>query len=201
MPSDHEEPPDAAAGQHNCVVRPERAPTTFDRRAATCAGTTARVCAPSPATPTESAARVAQLLDEIVQARRDRGDGIATNEAIGKRVGVSEKRVREIRRGRAPLRVDALYLLPRSIAVELLHAMLADLETLPEQPPQHVDVHLRRMTAKAGEIARVADDALADGVLDDREKRAIALRTLDLTKQSLTLVRDLTRGDDEDEVR
>ncbi len=72
--------------------------------------------------------RVAEAFDAILRARVDVEDYSASNCAIAAKLGVVEKQVREYRSGDKALPVGALYAMPRSIALELLDAVRAEVE-------------------------------------------------------------------------
>ncbi|MDB4993465.1 MAG: hypothetical protein JWM74_897, partial [Myxococcaceae bacterium] len=73
-------------------------------------------------------ARAASALDSVLTARTDAGDWSASNCAVASKLGVVEKQVREYRNGDKAIPIGALYAMPKSVAIELLAILTAEIE-------------------------------------------------------------------------
>lgn len=120
-------------------------------------------------------------------ARREAGDGAATNLRIAEGMDVGEKFVRALRAGDQPLHLGDVHLWPRSVAVEVLERLLADLR---EGSPRRELLDLTLCLSEAeGLVSREVLEALRDRHVTADERRAIGQRVRKLGELVTALAR------------
>lgn len=118
--------------------------------------------------------RAARVLDEAIRSLRDGGDATATNDAIGTRMGIHEKHVRQARLGERAFTIGDLLLMRVPHALALIDALKAELLEL--SPSSTVPLSHRGLlaTASGAEVGTAIVRAEADGVVTADEHAQIA---------------------------
>jgi hypothetical protein len=127
--------------------------------------------------------RASRMFDSICTARTESGDYTASNCAIGRQLGVSEKWVRGARQGVSSLPFGVVFTLQKSLALELLNAARAEVESAGMSVDRSADAHGRRLSAQLGTFSASLDTALADGELSEGERRCLRRDLLELSRR------------------
>ena len=90
--------------------------------------------------------------------------------------------------GEQPWHLGDVLALPPTVAADVLRAMLDEVER-PSSGPKDPTVGAMLVGAASGDLQRTVVDAMADGKLDEVERRTIATRALTAVNACLDLVR------------
>ena len=117
----------------------------------------------------------------------------ATNPATAAHVGIGETMMRALRSGERVLTLDRVLELPAVIARATLQAALDSLDEAPLSLMACERHHLRIAHA-SGELASGITEAVADGVIDEAERRSLLPLAAKVEARAHALVADLSRG-------
>jgi hypothetical protein len=132
-------------------------------------------------------ALAAATFDAVLRAHTDRRDYGASNCAVACALEVAEKQVRQYRRGEKVLPFGAIYVLPRSVALELLTAARAALRPTTDRR-RTMGSHVRRLSSRVGELNALLERPHAS---PEERSRALRLAASNLISEAEALVCDL----------
>ena len=129
----------------------------------------------------------AATFDAVLRAHTERRDYGASNCAVACALDVAEKQVRQYRRGEKVLPFGAIYVLPRSVALELLTAARAALRPTADHR-RTTNSHVRRLSSRVGELNALVEREHAS---PEERSRALRLAASTLISEAEALVCDL----------
>jgi hypothetical protein len=132
----------------------------------------------------------AALFDEALRGRTEAGDFSASNCAIARQLGVSERHVRNLRAGDKPIPFGLVFAIDVDLARDVLRGALRRL-THGASPARSVESRIRRVTAIAGDLNAIVDDA-GPRHLTPALRRALRLRVCRLIDEAERLALDLS---------
>ncbi len=117
--------------------------------------------------------------------------------AVARAFGCVESVVRALRNGEGPVHLGDLYLMAerpetRAVALDLLDRVRRDLE--PAATTLSLERRALLVTREIGDVARALSEALADGCVDDAERRTITSELTQARAQLEAMQRDLDSG-------
>lgn len=112
---------------------------------------------------------------------------------VGDALGIGKTTAEALANGRGPLRLRDVRLLPLGLRVRLLRRLLDEAEAEAQARPSPLPIltHVTRVTIGTGDLARAVDEALADGRVDDSERKAIVRAALRLEDAAQHVARDV----------
>lgn len=125
--------------------------------------------------------RVAKLTEGVVRGRM-------SERGLADALDLGTTTVGRMLAGEQPWHLGDVLALPPSLAADVLRAMLDEVER-PGTAPSDPRVGAMLVGAASGDLQRTVIDAMADGQLDDVERRAIASDALSAVNACLALVR------------
>jgi len=129
---------------------------------------------------------VAAVVAEILKARNEAGDLSASDANLADRLDFkSTTSVVALRKGEAPWHLGDLLALPRTLAMEIVTALVGKIERGNITQPSDLRDHALAVSEEEGALSREIRRAHADGVVDDQEKRAVARQALKLADKAL----------------
>lgn len=179
---------------------PESEPSSSSRpdRTESTSRPASRAQARSPARAETAAERltVAAIVRGVIKRHQEAGRSGTSNRALADRLGLDEREVRERLAGEANWPLHHIARLPRKIAVEVFDALAEHVDddalAVPSRP---LATHAMRVGAATGRLCDEVQHAESDGVVDEREERAIDLRAIEVVAEVTALRRDrIKRG-------
>jgi hypothetical protein len=129
---------------------------------------------------------VSSVVAEILKARSEAGDRSCSDAALAERLDFkSPTTVQSLRTGEAPWKLGDLLALPRSLAMEIVTALIGKIERGGITQTKDLRDHALCVSEEEGALSKTVRLATADGVLDADEQRAISLQALRLADKAL----------------
>lgn len=129
---------------------------------------------------------VSGVVAEILKARSEAGDRSCSDAALAERLDFkSPTTVQALRTGEAPWKLGDLLALPRSLAMEIVTALVGKIERGGITQTKDLRDHALCVSDEEGALSRVIREAHADGVVDAAEQRAVARQALRLADKAL----------------
>lgn len=131
----------------------------------------------------------AKILDSVLKEH----EGSTSGRQVARLWDCNESLVRLWRDGARDAPMAIAFVLPPSVATELLRACIAEVELLSSGLP--VDRAHRQIVARVGTLSTDLDAGLADGVLSEDERRQLASSLRQIALRCDQAARDLAVGE------